>query len=182
MHTSATSTKTLSRIAGITFLVYIVAGLASMALGDRSPMSDLLLLLQSFSALGLGVTLYILTRAYGPGLALFALTCRVAEAIQYGDSALYFAVGSLCFAWLLLQGRLVPTVLAQLGVLASALLVVVLPAQTAGLFGGAISWAASSVWLTWLPMLVFEVALALWLIVRGVALRASSLEAPASTF
>ncbi len=182
MHTSATSRLTTSRIAGFTFLFYIASGIASMALGDRSPMTDLLSLLQSFSALGLGVALYVLTRDDGPGLALFALTCRVAEAIQSGESAIYFAVGSLCFGWLLLRGRLIPRVLAQLGVLASALLVVVLPAQLAGLLGGATSWAASSAWLIWLPMLVFEVALALWLMVKGVAPRASSSVAPSSTF
>lgn len=30
------------------------------------------------------------------------------------------------------------------------------------------SWSASITWLVWLPMLVFEVALALWLMIRGV--------------
>ncbi len=170
MDTSAASNLTYARVAGFTFLFYIAAGLTSMALGSESPVTDLLLLLQSFAALGLGVTLYVLTRAHGPVLALLALTCRVAEAIQYGESAIYFAVGSLGFAWLLLRGRLIPAVLAQLGVLASALLVVILPAQLAGLFGGAMSWAASTTWLVWLPMLVFEVVLAFWLMIRGVNL------------
>jgi hypothetical protein len=177
MNTSTDPNLTYARIAGFTFLVYIAAGLTSMALGGGSPLMDLLLLLQSFSALGLGVTLYALTRAYGPVLALLALTCRVAEAIQYGESAIFFAVGSLCFAWLMLRGRLIPTVLAQLGVLASVLLVVVLPAQLAGLFGGAMSWAASATWLIWLPMLVFEVTLALWMLIRGVYPQPPSLKA-----
>lgn len=175
MNTSAASYLTYARVAGFTFLFYIAAGLTSMALGSESPVTDLLLLLQSFSALGLGVTLYALTRAHGPVLALLALTCRVAEAIQYGESAIYFAAGSLLFSWLLLRGRLIPVALAQLGVLASALLVVVLPAQLAGLFGGAMSWAASTTWLVWLPMLVFEVALALWLMIRGVNLKPQQL-------
>jgi hypothetical protein len=168
MNPSAAASLPTARVAGFTFLFYIAAGLTSMALGGESPTTNLLLLLQSFSALVLGVTLYALTRAQGPVLALLALTCRVAEAIQYGESAIYFAVGSLCFAWLLRRGRLVPAALAQLGVLASALLVIVLPAQLAGLFGGAMSWAASTTWLVWLPMLIFEVALALWLMIRGV--------------
>lgn len=171
MDTSAASYLTYARVAGFTFLFYIAAGLTSMALGSESPAADLLLLLQSFSALGLGVTLYALTREQEPVLALLALTCRVAEAIQSGESAIYFAVGSLCFTWLFLRGRLIPTVLAQLGVLASALLVVILPAQLAGLFGGAMSWAASTTWLVWLPMLIFEAALALWLMIRGVNTR-----------
>jgi hypothetical protein len=53
-------------------------------------------------------------------------------------------------------------------VVASVLLVVVLPLQLAGLFGGSMLWSASITWLVWLPMLVFEVALALWLMIRGV--------------
>ncbi len=30
------------------------------------------------------------------------------------------------------------------------------------------SWSASITWLVWLPMLVFEVTLALWLMIKGV--------------
>ncbi len=138
-----------------------------MALGSQAQGAELLSLLQSFSALVLGVTLYALTRGQGPVLALFALTCRVAEAIQFGESAIYFSVGSLFFSWLLLRGRLIPVILAWLGVIASALLIVILPLQLVGLFGGTMSWASSLTWLIWLPMLVFEVALALWLIIKG---------------
>jgi len=160
----------VSRVAGLTFLFYIIAGITSMALGSQSAAAGLLSLLQSFSALALGVTLYALTREQGPVLALFALACRVAEAIQAGESAIYFSVGSLCFAWLLLRGRLIPNWLAGLGVLASALLAVVLPLQLAGWLGGSMSWASSLTWLIWLPMLIFEVTLALWLIVKGIDL------------
>jgi hypothetical protein len=56
-------------------------------------------------------------------------------------------------------------------VLASAVLIVILPTQLAGLFGGPMSWAASNTWLVWLPMPVFEVILAFWLMIRGVALK-----------
>jgi hypothetical protein len=57
---------------------------------------------------------------------------------------------------------LAPTPLAWLGVFASALLVLMLPPQLAGfLTGGMLS-------LAWLPMLAFEVPLALWLIFKGV--------------
>lgn len=168
MKTSETSHLTYAKAAGFTFLFYIIAGITSMALGSQSQAADLLSLLQSFSALVLGVTLYALTREQGPVLALLALTCRVAEAIQYGESAIYFAVGSLFFSWLFLRGRLIPAALAQLGVIASALLVVVLPLQLVGLFGGSMSWASSVTWLVWLPMLVFELTLALWLIIKGI--------------
>ena len=122
----------------------------------------------SFSALVLGVTLYMITREQGPALAMLALTCRVLEAVS-GEAAIFFAVGSTLYSWLLLRGRLIPVALAAwLGVLASVLLVVILPLQLAGLFGGPTSWSASVTWLVWLPMLVFEVAFALWLLIKGV--------------
>jgi hypothetical protein len=173
MNTSDTPHRTYARAAGFTFLFYIVAGISSMALGSESQIRDLLLLLQSFSALVLGATLYGLTYNQGPILALLALTCRVAEAVQYGESAIYFAVSSLIFSLLLLRGRMIPAALAQLGVIASALLVVILPLQLAGLFGGSMSWAGTVTWLVWMPMLIFEVVLALWLMIRGIALPAT---------
>lgn len=168
MNTSETSNRTYARVAGLTFLFYIAAGVTSMALGSESQVGDVLLLIQSFSALVLGVTLYALTYKQGLALAMLALTCRVLEAVQYGESAIYFAVGSLLFSWLFLRGRMIPTALAQLGVIASALLVLILPLQLAGLFGGSMSWSASITWLVWLPMLVFEITLALWLMIKGV--------------
>jgi hypothetical protein len=168
MEITETSYRTYAKVAGFTLLFYIVSGVTSLALGEEAQVTKLLLLLQSFSALVLGVTLYALTREYGPVLALLAMTCRIAEAIQYGESAIYFSVGSLLFSWLLLRGRMIPTALAYLGVVASALLVVIQPLQLAGLFGGAMLWTASITWFVWLPMLVFEVILAVWLMMKGV--------------
>jgi hypothetical protein len=89
MKTSETSHLTYARVAGLTFLFYIIVSVASLALGSQSQAADLLSLLESFSALVLGVTLYALTREQGPILALLALTCRIAEAIQYSESAIY---------------------------------------------------------------------------------------------
>jgi len=168
MNTSDTSHRTYARVAGFTFLFYIVAGITSMALGSESQIRDLLLLLQSFSALVLGATLYGLTYKQGPILALLALTCRVAEAVQYGESAIYFAVSSLIFSLLLLRGRLIPTALAWLGVAASALLAAILPLQLAGILAN-MNWSDSVTWLVWLPMLVFELVFAFWLMFKGVA-------------
>src|SRR5713101_3841906 len=74
-----------------------------------------------------------------------------------------FAVGSTLFSWLLLRGRMIPVALARLGVLASVLLVVILPLQLVGWAGGPITT------FMWLPALVFELGLALWLLVKGVA-------------
>jgi hypothetical protein len=161
-----------ARVAGFTFLLYIAAGITSMNLTDQPNLTAVLSLLMSFSALVLGVTLYALTRDQGPALAMFAMTCRLIEAVltETGETnAIFFAVGSTIFAWLLLRGRMIPVPLAWLGVVASILLVVILPLQLAGLFGGAMAWSDSITWIVWLPMLVFEVALALWLLIKGVA-------------
>jgi hypothetical protein len=78
--------------------------------------------------------------------------------------AIFFAVGSLIFSWLLLRGRMVPVSIAWLGVFASALLVVVLPLQVAGFSTGPLSG-----YYQWLPALVFQIVLALWLLIKGVA-------------
>jgi hypothetical protein len=78
-------------------------------------------------------------------------------------SATFFAAGSTLFSWLLLRGRMVPVALARLGVVASVLLVVALPLQGAGFLRGLFTS------LMWAPMALFEVSLALWLLVKGVA-------------
>ena len=166
--TIETSHLIYARVAGFTFLFYIAVGMTSLTLAGRTNVTDVLSLLTSLSALVLGVTLYMITREQGPALAMLALTCRVLEAVS-GEAAFFFAVGSTLFSWLLLRGRMIPNALAWLGVVASVLLVVILPLQLAGLFGGPTSWSASVTWLVWLPMLVFEVALALWLLIKGVA-------------
>jgi hypothetical protein len=161
-----------SRVAGFTFLLYIAAGISAMILKNRDPDNSLLVLLTlltSLCALTLGVTLYALTRSQDPDLALLALTCRIIEAIPGEDGAIFFSVGSTIFAWLLLRGRMVPAALGWLGVFASALLVVVLPLQRAGQLGGPGSWASSLTWGIWFPALIFEIWLAVWLIVRGAA-------------
>jgi Domain of unknown function (DUF4386) len=218
---------TNARIAGITFLAYIAAGLTSMALSGRATGGEgmaaklatvarhptdvgvlvLLGLVQCFCALVLAVTLYAITRVEDPDLAMLALTCRVGEGLLgslsvpsllallwlatttganapdaaaahllgayllRGDvafTATFFAVGSTLFSYLLLRGRMIPVWLAWLGVLASLLLVVVLPVQLAGLVRG-VDWFGTVTRLVWLPMLVFEVILSLWLLIKGVA-------------
>lgn len=162
---------TNARIAGAAFLLYIVAGLASLALAGRTPVTVILTQFTDFMALALGVTLYAITRDEDADLALFALTCRVIEAGPGGEGvgALFFAVGSAVFCWLLLRGRMIPAALARLGLIASLLLVVMLPLQRAGMLGGPMNWAASATWLTWLPMLAFELAIAVWFLIYGVA-------------
>lgn len=78
-------------------------------------------------------------------------------------AATFFAAGSTLFSWLLLRGRMIPVGLAWLGVFASILLVVFLPLQLIGVLHGLITQ------LIWLPMAAFEIPLAFWLLIKGVA-------------
>jgi hypothetical protein len=78
-------------------------------------------------------------------------------------SAIFFAVGSTAFSWLLLRGRMIPPPLAWIGVVASVVLVVGLPLQLAELIGAPLTSVM------WAPMLAFEVPLAFWLLFKGVA-------------
>jgi hypothetical protein len=74
-----------------------------------------------------------------------------------------FAVGSTLYSYLFLRARNVPALLAWLGVLASVLLVVGLPLQLAGFLSG----PATN--FMWIPMAVFEVTFAVWLLIKGIA-------------
>jgi len=211
---------TNSRIAGVAFLLYIAAGIASLIVFGKAAAGDgiaaklaamaqhvtdvrvvvVLSLVQCFCALTLAVSLWAITREQDADLAMMGMICRVGEGLigaagipgtlyllwlatatgadapdpaaahaiaQYvlkGSevlSALFFAVGSTIFSWLLLRGRMIPMWMAWLGVAASVLLVVVLPLQLAGFIAGSA--------LIWLPMLAFEVPLAFWLMIKGAA-------------
>jgi hypothetical protein len=79
------------------------------------------------------------------------------------SASLLFAAGSTVFSYLLLRGRMIPGVLAWLGVVGSGLLVVILPLQLAGFVTGGITQAA------WIPVGLFELTLAPWLLIKGVA-------------
>jgi hypothetical protein len=216
--------RTTARIAGITFIFYIVVGISSGVLFGRGTggqgiaaklasvpqhvseirLSVIFTLLSALSALVLAVTLYGITRDEDQELAMFGLVCRAGEGILgmfplstlgmlwlgtiSGPSALdgasanalgalmlkfggwnaqtcafLFAMGSTAFAWMFLRGRMIPIPTARLGVAASILLVVALPLQLVGWVGGTVAYI-----IMWLPMLVFELALAWWLIVKGV--------------
>jgi len=79
-------------------------------------------------------------------------------------SATFFAVGSTLFSWLLLRGRMVPVWLAWLGVVGSALIAVGLPLQLAGFLTGPVTQ------FMWIPIAVFELVVAFWLMIKGAAM------------
>jgi hypothetical protein len=158
-----------ARVAGVSFLTYIAAGLTSMAVGSQAQASDVLGIAMALSALLLGVTLYAITRDVDPDLAMIGLVCRVVESVAAEHPEVFFAAGSTIFCWLLLKGRLIPAALAWLGVVASVMLLVVLLVQLGGLLGGGrMAWSSSITWMVWMPMLIFELLVAAWLIARGV--------------
>jgi hypothetical protein len=77
--------------------------------------------------------------------------------------AIFFAVGSAIFSYLLLRGRMIPASLAWWGVLSSALLVIGVPLQVAGFLIGPLAGYQ------WVPAIVFAPVFALWLLIKGVA-------------
>jgi hypothetical protein len=81
-------------------------------------------------------------------------------------AAICFSTGSMIYCYLFLRARSIPVWLAWLGLIASVLLVVVLPLQLAGFIEGPLTVYV------WLPMLVFELVFAIWLIIKGIIVTA----------
>ncbi len=164
----------------------LLTGLAALVLGvtlyalTRGQDPDLAMLaltcrvVEGITGLFLPRTLGLLWLATAAGAevpdttAAHTLAAFLLRTGAWSPGAAFFAVGSTLFSWLLLRGRMIPVALAWLGVLASALLVVLLPLDLVGLLGGAAGWLSWVAWLMWLPMLIYEMTLALWLIVKGV--------------
>lgn len=105
------------------------------------------------------------TSGIDPAATLVLGTLLLMPEQQLVLSAPFFALGSLGFAVLFWTSRSVPRWLSGLGIVASLLLVVSTPLQLAGVLSGTPALAA------WLPMLLFEVPLGVYLLVRGVPLR-----------
>jgi hypothetical protein len=87
-------------------------------------------------------------------------------------SAICFVLGSTIFSYLFLRAGSIPMPLAWLGVIASVLLLVALPLGLLEII--------NVPFLLWLPMLVFEVTFALWLLIKGVAAPVSRASATAN--
>jgi len=79
------------------------------------------------------------------------------------SASVLFATGSTLFSYLLLRGRMIPAPIAWLGVLGSALTAAILPLQMTSFVTGPITR------LMWLPVALFEISLALWFLIKGVA-------------
>ena len=81
----------------------------------------------------------------------------------WGAGAIFFAVGSTLFSWLMLRGRIIPAALAWLGVLSSVAAVIGLPLNAIDALPDSLTW------FFWIPLALFEITLALWLIIKGAA-------------
>ena len=89
-------------------------------------------------------------------------------------TAAFFAVGSLVFSYLLVRGRIVPALLAWVGLLGSILVVVGLPLQLVGILHSPVTDVM------WLLLLAFEIPLGFWLIIKGAAMPPRRLPMPPS--
>jgi hypothetical protein len=154
-----------ARIAGATMIIYLAAGIGSLVMAGQA-FVGVFNLFESFSALVLGVTFFAITRETDRDIALIAMMCRVIEAVP-GEGFIYAAMGTLLFSGLLLRGHTIPASIARLGVAASALVVLQLVIQRAGLLAGT-NWASRGTWIGAVPLLVFELTLAGWLLTKGV--------------
>jgi uncharacterized protein DUF4386 len=168
-----------ARIAGITLLLYYATALSEMRLRDPR-VTGVLSLLTTLYALILAVTLYALTRSIDRDLALLAFSCRFLEgtcnaataalrligaSVSSGIGAVsgtVFAIGSTLFAYLFLRGRSIPVGIAWLGIIGSAIVIPVYSLRALGIISGGVVWLMS------IPLIVFELLLAFWLITRGV--------------
>lgn len=91
-----------------------------------------------------------------------ALLLRVGS-WQTASAAMLFAVGSTVFCCLLLRGRMIPAALAWIGVIGSAIAAVGVPLERISVLTG------SPAQLMWIPIAVFEITVAVWFIIKGVA-------------
>lgn len=105
------------------------------------------------------------TASTGEPTAAYTLGDIVSDVNAWGTNvgAAFFAVGSLLYSYLLLKARSIPVALSVLGVIASLILIVGVPLQTAG--GQATAEGTPAV--IWIPMIIFEISTGLWLFVRG---------------
>jgi hypothetical protein len=210
-----------ARLAGSTYLLYIVFSMSSAILFAKATAGDdasqtlatiarmigtarvtvLLDLLQPVCALVLAVTLYRLVKAVNPTLALLAMIFRAGEGLlgtfpiltklelmhlattppvdpantagylaaakellhrpDDGFSQFFFVGGGFLFACLFLRGRLIPRWLAWIGVVTIGAQVIFVPLHIATMVPGSfVNWG-------WMAILVYEMPLGIWLIVKG---------------
>ena len=110
-----------------------------------------------------------LATASGPGAPDAATATTIGTLLlklgswQTSSAGILFSVGSTVFCYLLLRGRMIPAVLAWIGVIGSAIVAVGQPLEAVSILRG------SPAQLMWIPIAVFEITVAFWFIIKGVA-------------
>ena len=95
-------------------------------------------------------------------LAMGTVLVGIERVIGMNIAAFCFAAGSAFYSYLFLKGRSIPVALSWLGVISSLILVIALPLHLVGILQDGLVTN-----LMWMPMLLFELALAFWLIIKG---------------
>ncbi len=85
-----------------------------------------------------------------------------------GFSQFCFVIGGFLFACLFLRGRIIPRWLAWIGVVTIGAQLVVVPLHIATIVPG------SLVNLLWMPILLYEIPLGIWLMVKGIEVASDS--------
>jgi hypothetical protein len=155
-----------------------------------------LLFVELVCAIVLAVTFHALTRHVDPELAMLGLAFRFAEGLiglfpiirnvgllslatsaspanevtaavlfraagwNFALGSTLFAIASTIFAALFIRGRLIPSWLAWTGLAGSVVMIAIAPLEGFRLIPNAAAWVA------WAPLFVFEVTLAVWLVVK----------------
>lgn len=116
-------------------------------------------------AIGIISVLILLSLSQAPTAGKRELGTVVADVASWSTNvgATFFAAGSTLFAYLLLRARSIPVPLATLGVVASLILAVGVPLETAA---GRTTGDGASI-IMWLPMFAFEIATGVWLLIKG---------------
>lgn len=105
----------------------------------------------------------------GPGAEALAAFLLKVGSWQVNANATLFAAGSTAFCYLLLRGRMIPAWLAWLGVVGSAVALIGAPLDLIKIIRAPINQ------LIWIPIGLFEITVAIWFLVKGVApLRSST--------
>ena len=207
-----------ARLAGLTYLAYIVFTMTSSILYGKATsgtdasqtlsallghlqvarLTVLLDFAQIICALVLAATLFRLTEPIDKTLSLLAMLFRVGEGLlgflplttklelmnlatrqgigpqdtsraaellakpDLGPSEFCFVVGGTIFAVLLLRGRLIPRWLAWIGVITIGAQTACVPMHIAGYLPGNVVEAM------WMAIMLYEIPLGFWLIVKGV--------------
>jgi len=110
-----------------------------------------------------------LATATGPGAPDGATATTIGSLLlklggwQTSSGGVLFAVGSTVFCYLLLRGRMIPSLLAWIGFIGSVIVAVGQPLESVSILRGLPAQ------LMWIPIAVFEITVAFWFIIKGVA-------------